>query len=86
MALRKARAAVASSPEIEATAEEVLRKGNALDAVVAGVFAAAALAPGVLLGPVQILLGGAGAGFLAIDGARQGAHVVLFFARWLTER
>ncbi len=68
MALRKARAAVGSAPEIEAAADEVLGKGNAVDAVVAGVFAACAIAPGVLLGPVQILVGGAGAGLLAIDG------------------
>ncbi len=68
MALRKARAAVASAPEVEAAAEELLGKGNAVDAVVAGVFAACALSPGVLLGPVQILVGGSGAGLLAIDG------------------
>lgn len=68
MALRKARAAVASLPEIEAAAEELLGRGNAVDAVVAGVFAACAMSPGVLLGPVQILVGGAGAGQLAIDG------------------
>ena len=68
MALRKARASVASAPEVEAAAEELLGKGNAVDAVVAGVFAAAAISPGVLLGPVQILVGGAGAGLLAIDG------------------
>ncbi|MBX3211822.1 MAG: hypothetical protein KF850_07305 [Labilithrix sp.] len=68
MSLRKARAAVASAPEIEAAAEEVLGRGNAIDAVVAGVFAACAVSPGVLLGPVQILVGGAGAGLLAIDG------------------
>lgn len=68
MALRKARAAVGPGPEIEAAAEEILGKGNAVDAVVAGVFAACALSPGVLLGPVQLLVGGAGAGLLAIDG------------------
>ena len=66
--LRKSRAAVASSPEVEAAAEELLRKGNAVDAVVAGVFAACALAPGVLLGPVQILIGGGGVGLRALDG------------------
>lgn len=68
MALRKARAVVASSAEVEAAADELLAKGNAIDAVVAGVFAACAESPGVLLGPVQILIGGAGAGLLAIDG------------------
>jgi gamma-glutamyltranspeptidase/glutathione hydrolase len=66
--LRKSRAAVASSPEVEAAAEELLRKGNAVDAVVAGVFAACAIAPGVLLGPVQILIGGGGVGLRALDG------------------
>lgn len=68
MALRKARAAVASSAEVEAAAEELLAKGNAVDAVVAGVFAACAMSAGVLLGPVQVLVGGAGAGLLALDG------------------
>jgi gamma-glutamyltranspeptidase/glutathione hydrolase len=68
MALKKARAAVGPTPEIEAVTSDVLGKGNAVDAVVAGVFAACALSPGALLGPVQLLVGGAGAGFLAIDG------------------
>src|SRR4051794_36370387 len=68
MTLRKSRAAVASSPEVEVAAEELLRKGNAVDAVVAGVFAACATAPGVLLGPVQILIGGGGVGLRAFDG------------------
>lgn len=68
MTLRKSRAAVAPSPEVEAAATELLRNGNAVDAVVAGVFAACALSPGVLLGPVQILVGGGGAGLRAFDG------------------
>jgi gamma-glutamyltranspeptidase/glutathione hydrolase len=68
MTLRKSRAAVASSPEVEVVAEELLRKGNAVDAVVAGVFAACALSPGVLLGPVQLLVGGGGVGLRALDG------------------
>ncbi|AKV02421.1 hypothetical protein AKJ09_09084 [Labilithrix luteola] len=68
MTLRKQRAAVASTAEVEAVAEEVLRKGNAVDAVVAGVFAACAISPGVLLGPVQMLIGGAGVGLHAFDG------------------
>jgi hypothetical protein len=66
--LRKSRAAVASSPEVENAAEELLKKGNAVDAVVAGVFAACAMSPGVLLGPVQILIGGGGVGLRALDG------------------
>lgn len=68
MALKKSRAAVASAPEVEAAAEEVLAKGNAVDAAVAGVFAACATSPGVLLGPVQLLVGGGGAGLRAFDG------------------
>ena len=68
MTRRLQRAAVASSPEVEAAAEELLRKGNALDATVAGVFAACAMSPGVLLGPVQILIGGGGSGLRALDG------------------
>ncbi|MBX3230224.1 MAG: hypothetical protein KIT84_24670 [Labilithrix sp.] len=68
MALRKARAAVGPSPEVEAVTNELLGKGNAVDAVIAGVFAACALSPGTLLGPVQLLVGGAGAGLLAVDG------------------
>ncbi|MCL2723613.1 MAG: hypothetical protein FWD69_04165 [Polyangiaceae bacterium] len=66
--LRKPRAAVASSSGVENVAAEILGKGNAVDAVVAGVFAACALSPGVLLGPVQILIGGVGAGLRALDG------------------
>ena len=68
MAMRMQRAAVASSPEVEAAAEELLRKGNALDGAIAGVFAACAISPGVLLGPIQILLGGGGSGLRAFDG------------------
>lgn len=68
MSLRKPRAVAAPSPEVEVAAEDLLRKGNAVDAVVAGVFAACATSPGVLLGPVQLLVGGAGAGLFAIDG------------------
>ncbi|MCL2777851.1 MAG: gamma-glutamyltransferase family protein [Polyangiaceae bacterium] len=65
---RKLHAAVAPSAELQNVVEEILRKGNAVDAVVAGVFAACAVSPGVLLGPVQILIGGAGAGLCAFDG------------------
>src|SRR5689334_4758300 len=68
MTRRLSRAAVASSPEVEAAAEELLRKGNAVDAVIAAVYAACASSPSVLLGPVQILVGGGGAGLRAMDG------------------
>ena len=46
----------------------MLAHGNAVDAVVAGLLVAAAAEPTVLLGPVQLLAAGAGAGLLAIDG------------------
>jgi gamma-glutamyltranspeptidase/glutathione hydrolase len=49
-------------------AREVLARANAIDAVVAGLWMAVAEAPGVLLGPVQILAGGGGAGLVAVDG------------------
>ncbi|MDB4944930.1 MAG: hypothetical protein JWP97_4464 [Labilithrix sp.] len=68
MTRRLQRAVVAATAEVEAAADELLRKGNALDAVVAGVFAACAVSPGVLLGPVQILMGGGGSGLRALDG------------------
>jgi hypothetical protein len=61
-------AAAASEGHVAQAARAALARGNAVDAVVAGVLAAAAAAPGVLLGPVQILVGGAGAGLLAVDG------------------
>ena len=62
------RAAAASESHVAQAAREVLARGNAVDAVVAGVLMAAAESRGVLLGPVQILAGGAGAGLIAIDG------------------
>ncbi len=61
-------AASASEGHVADAANALLSRGNAVDAVVAGVFAAAAGAPGVLLGPVQILFGGAGLGLRAVDG------------------
>ncbi len=65
----RSRAALASEGHVQEAAEALLAGGgNAVDAVVAGVLAACAMSPGVLLGPVQALVGGAGAGLLAIDG------------------
>lgn len=62
------RATSASQAGVAEAALVALTKGNAVDAVVAGVFAAAAMSPSVLLGPVQVLVGGAGAGVRAVDG------------------
>jgi gamma-glutamyltranspeptidase/glutathione hydrolase len=62
------RAACASDGRIVHVVREALGTGNAVDAVVAGVLAAVAESPSVLLGPVQLLVGGAGAGLRALDG------------------
>jgi gamma-glutamyltranspeptidase/glutathione hydrolase len=51
-----------------AAAGELARGGSAIDAVLAGYFAAAGVYPGVLLGPVTLLLGGVGSGDRAFDG------------------
>ena len=68
--MTRAKSAVAASEGLVADASGALlgKGGNAVDAVVSGVFAAAGAAPGVLLGPVQILWGGAGLGLRAVDG------------------
>jgi gamma-glutamyltranspeptidase len=63
--------ATASEAHVAEAASALLTRGNAVDAVVAGVFAAAAASPSVLLGPVQVLLGGAGLGLRAFDGRTQ---------------
>jgi gamma-glutamyltranspeptidase/glutathione hydrolase len=65
---RATRAAAASESHVAHAAREALTSGNAVDAVVAGVLAAAAGAPGVFLGPLQVLIAGAGAGLIAADG------------------
>lgn len=58
-----------SDPVCEVVAaEEIARGTTALDAVLAGYFAAAGAYPGVLLGPVTLLLGGTGTGDRAFDG------------------
>jgi hypothetical protein len=62
------RAAAASEVHVAQAALDALRRGNATDAIVAGVLVAAAASPAVLLGPIQILAGGTGTGLLAIDG------------------
>src|SRR5580704_7019434 len=67
--MERVRAVATASEGVAAEAAiATLAKGNAVDAVVAGVFAAAAASPSVLLGPVQVLFGGAGLGLRAVDG------------------
>jgi hypothetical protein len=62
-------AAVASDPEVEALAAASLADSeSALDAVIAGFFAAGALHSGVLLSPISVLLGGVGEGAFSFDG------------------
>jgi hypothetical protein len=61
-------AAAATQSGVAVAASEVLAKGNAVDAVCAGVLAAAALDPGVLFGPVHLLVAGPGFGVRCIDG------------------
>lgn len=62
------RAAGGSEAHVAQAARDAVARGNAVDAVVTGVLVAAAEAPGVLLGPVQLLVGGVGAGLQAFDG------------------
>lgn len=62
------RAAGGSEAHVAQAAREAIIRGNAVDAVVTAILVAAAESPGVLLGPVQLLVGGAGAGLLAVDG------------------
>jgi hypothetical protein len=58
-----------NDPVCEAAAgDELAKGGTAIDAVVAGYFAAAGAYPGVLLGPLTLLLGGTGSGDRAFDG------------------
>jgi gamma-glutamyltranspeptidase/glutathione hydrolase len=63
--------AAATEGSVADAAMAVIRRGNAVDAVVAGVFAACAQNASVLLGPVQLLVGGEGVGLHAIDGRVQ---------------
>jgi gamma-glutamyltranspeptidase/glutathione hydrolase len=69
VSLRLRALARSNDPACEAAAGDELAKGaSAIDAVLAGYFAAAGAYPGVLLGPVTLLLGGTGSGDRAFDG------------------
>lgn len=68
MTVRGASAAAATQPGVAAAATALLARGNAVDAVCAGVLAASALEPGVLLGPVHFLVAGPGLGVRCVDG------------------
>jgi len=61
-------ALAASQPKIVDAVLSLAPKGNAIDLAVAAVFAGAALSPSTLLGPVQLVVGGGGAGLRAFDG------------------
>jgi len=65
--IRKGQAA-ATEGAAQTAAASLVAKGNAIDAVCAGVLAACANDPGVLMGPVHILVAGPGFGVRCIDG------------------
>lgn len=66
--VRRKFSVAASNPNVVAAASSVLPRGNAVDALVAGVLAACADSRAVLLGPLQILVAGPGIGVRAVDG------------------
>lgn len=69
MSLRLRALSRSNEPVCEAAAaDELGRGGTAIDAALAGYFAAAGAFPGVLLGSVTMLLGGTGSGDRAFDG------------------
>jgi methylmalonyl-CoA mutase cobalamin-binding domain/chain len=61
-------AAIATHAAAQAAATDLLRAGNAVDAVVGAVLAVAAAEASVLLGPLSVLVAGRGAGARAFDG------------------
>lgn len=66
--MRSVSSVASSSRAAEDAARAVLPGGNAADAIVAGVLAACAASPSVLLGSLQVLLHGPTLGARAIDG------------------
>ncbi len=60
--------AAATQDGVAEAANAIVKRGNAIDAVCAGVAMAAALDAGVLFGPLHILVAGPGLGLRCIDG------------------
>lgn len=60
--------ALARDPRVAEAAASVMPKGNAADAIVAGVLAACAASPVVFLGPLQVIVAGPGIGVRGVDG------------------
>jgi hypothetical protein len=64
-------ATAATQPGVAAAAAAMLPRGNAIDAACAAVLMAAALEPGVLLGPIHFLVSGPGFGLRCVDGRQR---------------
>lgn len=60
--------ALARDARVIAAATSVMPKGNAVDALVAGVLAASAVSPGVFLGSLSAIVAGPGVGVRVLDG------------------
>ncbi len=70
--MRARSAALASESVAQEAADALLSAGaGALGAVLGGFFAAAGASPGVLLGPLSLLVGGVGQGARAFDGRQR---------------
>lgn len=65
--IRKGQAA-ATENAAQSAAQALVAKGNAIDAVCAGVLAACANDPGVIMGPIHVLVAGPGFGVRCVDG------------------
>lgn len=84
--MRRTSAAVGSDPAAtEVAREHLLSGGDAVGAVVAGFFAAAGQAPGVLFSPVGLMLAQVGAGVRAFDGRQRQPGIGLRRARGVAE-
>ena len=70
--MKRSGLALASEPVAAEAAQAYLQAGgDAIGAVASGFFAAAGQSPGVLLGPLAILMAQVGAGFRAFDGRQR---------------